>query len=152
MEKDRDAENEGNRKSRKRMGKDRSEGEEREGAGGREEAHSSTTLHYVRHFPEDSLGSENREDVGKRQGEVRRSGSARGRPNKYLTKSSGKLIPSLGRLLREGSPTFSCSIVDDAPERASERTRVVDGTVRVIFFARFPRADRWWQRNHVPKR
>lgn len=46
-------------------------------------------------------------------------GGARGRPNKYLTKSSGKLIPSLGRLLR--CPTFSRSAVDDAPER-------VDGT------------------------
>lgn len=41
---------------------ERVEGVRREGG----EAHSSTTLHYVRHFPEDSLGSENREDVGKR--------------------------------------------------------------------------------------
>lgn len=31
-------------------------------------------------------------------------GGARGRPNKYLTKSSGKLIPSFGRLLR-GAPS-----------------------------------------------
>lgn len=33
---------------------------------GKVKAHSSTMLHYVRHFPEDSLGNENREDVGKR--------------------------------------------------------------------------------------
>lgn len=41
-------------------------------------AHSSTTLHYVRHFPEDSLGSENREDVGKRWDEAGRGGGGRG--------------------------------------------------------------------------
>lgn len=41
-------------------------------------------LHYVGHFPEDSPRSENREDVGE------------GEANKYLTKSSGKLIPFLG--------------------------------------------------------
>lgn len=40
--------------------------------GGEGEAHSST-LHYVRHFPEDSLGNENREDVGKRRGRGRRA-------------------------------------------------------------------------------
>lgn len=61
-------------------------------------------LHYVRHFPEDSLGSENREDVGKRWGGSGLRGCARGRANKYLTKSSGKLIPSFGRLLR-GAPS-----------------------------------------------
>jgi len=107
-----------------------------------EEAHSSTTLHYVRHFREDSLGSENREDVGKgRCGEVH--GDARGRPNKYLTKSSGKLIPSLGRLLRDAPSVAAPSTKRRA--RASRRT------ARFRYFARaIPRcgsAECW---NHAP--
>lgn len=65
-EKDREAENEGNRKNGRRMSVWREAGI-RGARGGEGEAHSST-LHYVRHFPEDSLGNENREDVGKRRG------------------------------------------------------------------------------------
>lgn len=78
-------------------------------------AHSSTTLHYVRYFPEDSLGSGNREDVSVR-GEGESAGDARRWPNKYLTKSSGKLIPSLGRLLR-GIPSAA------APSTSERRAR-----------------------------
>lgn len=85
------------RKTRKPEKRQKDKGRRIRGWEGR--AHSLTMLHYVRHFPEDSLGSENREDVGKRWGV-----GARGRPNKYLTKSSGKLIPSFGRLLR-GAPS-----------------------------------------------
>lgn len=65
------------------------------GEGDKREGRSSTMLHYVRHFPEDSLGNENREDVGKRWGGGG-AGTRGGAPNKYLTKSSGKLIPSFG--------------------------------------------------------
>jgi hypothetical protein len=40
------------------------------------------------------------------------------KPNKYLTKSSGKLIPSLGRLLRGRAPSAASS---DESTRSSER-------------------------------
>lgn len=120
-----------------------------------EEAHSSTTLHYVRHFPEDSLGSENREDVGERWGKVRRGGGVRGcagRPNKYLAKSSGKLIPSLGRLLlrrdgkRGGGPTFKRR----RRARTSERVNAVSMSFHSRDFSRaILRADRRTRWNHA---
>jgi len=98
------------------------------GKKGKRGAHSSTTLHYVKHFPEDSPRSENREDVGKSRGwrwrwvprweRGKEGGREAEKPNKYLTKSSGKLIPSLGRLLRRRAPSAASS---DESTRSSER-------------------------------
>lgn len=50
------------------------------------------------------------------RGEGESAGDARRWPNKYLTKSSGKLIPSLGRLLR-GIPSAA------APSTSERRAR-----------------------------
>lgn len=52
------------------------------------------------------------------RGEEESAGEARRWPNKYLTKSSGKLIPSLGRLLR--GQTFSRSAIDERTTRPNE--------------------------------
>lgn len=62
---------------------------------------------------------------------VARGEGARGRPNKYLTKSSGKLIPSFGRLLRGAT---AGGLQPQPAVDALERIR------RTVPFRDFPRA------------
>lgn len=65
------------------------------------------------------------------RGEGGSAGDARRWPNKYLTKSSGKLIPSLGRLLR--GHTFSRSAIDERTTRPNESVPFYSA----IFLVRF---------------
>lgn len=78
---------------------------------------------------------------------MRRGRGGWGRPNKYLTKSSGKLIPSLGRLLRGGGKGVRrarryLQTQRRRRARASETTAFRYRSVRAIFLVRSPRADR----------
>lgn len=94
----------------------------------REGAHSSTTLHYVRHFPEDSLGSENREDVGKKWGRRARETRGGGQINTWLNRPENSFHPSgvsYGAYLQPQPHRRA----NDAPERA-----------RAVLFRDFPRA------------
>lgn len=81
-----------------------------------ERAHSSTTLHYVRHFPEDSLGSENREDVGKgRCGGVRGGVRGEGQINTWLNRPENSFHPS--GVSYGAAPSVGAPSTSDAPER-----------------------------------